>query len=352
MAEIPKKTTTVDLIYKHYEDQQQDNGWREHLGASQIGKPCYRQLWYQFRWCVPFNHPGRLLRLFRRGELEEKVLTGDLRAIGVTVHEVDPQSGKQYRFADCGGHVGGSCDGVALGIKEAPKTWHIVEYKTCNDKSFKALCKNGVEGEKPEHFAQMQLYMGWAELTRALYLAVNKNDDSIYQERIKFDKAVFKALCDKAREIVFSEEPLHKFKTDSSFVPCVYCDYKQQCHYNKAPAVNCRTCTHSTPLPEGGWHCTVHGCMLDKQKQIEACEHHLFNPHLLAGDVIEVDQSTPPQWAKYQYGDVTYFNLSQMADASLFVNGYYSGELPNLDAGLLGDANIEQFRKTMGARVK
>ena len=27
-----------------------DDGLRQHLGASLIGKPCERALWYTFRW--------------------------------------------------------------------------------------------------------------------------------------------------------------------------------------------------------------------------------------------------------------------------------------------------------------
>ena len=39
---------TVQKIYEHYEASR-DNGHRAHLGGSQIGNPCSRALWYQFR---------------------------------------------------------------------------------------------------------------------------------------------------------------------------------------------------------------------------------------------------------------------------------------------------------------
>ena len=40
--------TTVQKIYEHYEASR-ENGHRPHLGGSQIGNPCSRALWYQFR---------------------------------------------------------------------------------------------------------------------------------------------------------------------------------------------------------------------------------------------------------------------------------------------------------------
>ena len=58
----PAPMPTVDAIYSAYETDQGD-GFREHLGASLIGKPCERALWYDFRWVTVSRHEGRILRL-------------------------------------------------------------------------------------------------------------------------------------------------------------------------------------------------------------------------------------------------------------------------------------------------
>jgi hypothetical protein len=42
-------------------------------------------------------------------------------------------------------------------------------------KSFVELVAKGVRQAKPQHFAQMQIYMRLTTLTRAMYLAVNKD---------------------------------------------------------------------------------------------------------------------------------------------------------------------------------
>src|SRR5690606_8070485 len=114
----------------------QGDGYRAHLGGSVIGHPCRRYLWLSFRWARPASFPGRLLRLFQRGQLEEPVFVKELRQAGVEVWEVDPDTGRQIRIALFGGHFSGSMDGVALGLLEAPKTPHLLEFKTHNAKSF------------------------------------------------------------------------------------------------------------------------------------------------------------------------------------------------------------------------
>jgi len=144
MADLPSPPTpTLTAIHATYEARQGD-GFRDHLGASIIGKSCARALWYDFRWVTPARHSGRILRLFETGQMEEDRLVRDLRATGATVLDVDPDTGRQFRVKAQGGHFGGSLDGVALGLLEAPKTWHVLEFKTHSVKSFAELTAKGV----------------------------------------------------------------------------------------------------------------------------------------------------------------------------------------------------------------
>ena len=108
MAELPTLSSpTRDAIFAAYEAQAGD-GFRPHLGASLIGKDCERALWFDFRWTTVHRHPGRLLRLFETGQLEETRLVRNLRSIGATVLEVDPETGRQIRVQAHGGHFGGT----------------------------------------------------------------------------------------------------------------------------------------------------------------------------------------------------------------------------------------------------
>ena len=257
MVAIPKNTLTptVAAIYQSYEDKREPQ--RGHLGGSLIGRECERELWFGFHWVTVVNHKGRLLRLFLRGQNEEATFEDELRAAGVEVRTIDPETGKQFRVSAVGGHFAGSLDGRGLGIIEAPKTEHVLEFKTHGEKSYKLLIKDGVEKSKPEHYAQTQVYMLLTGLTRAFYLSVNKNTDDLYSERIKIDKAFAESLIDKATRIITSTEPPKKISNDPSWFKCKFCDFSDVCHGNKLIDQNCRTCQHASPILNGNadWVC-------------------------------------------------------------------------------------------------
>ena len=49
------------------QEEQQESWPRAHLGASQLGKPCERQLWYGFRQTLQNDHSALTLRRFDDG---------------------------------------------------------------------------------------------------------------------------------------------------------------------------------------------------------------------------------------------------------------------------------------------
>ena len=286
MAELPAHPTpTLSAIYAAYESSQGD-GFRDHMGASLIGKPCARALWYDFRWVTPSHHSGRLLRLFETGQLEEARLVRNLRATGATVLEVDPETGRQFRVEAHGGHLGGSLDGVAIGLLEAPKTWHVLEFKTHSVKSFADLAAKGVAVSKPQHAAQMQVYMHLTGITRALYVAVCKDTDALHIERIEADKELAERLLDKAHRIIFAQHPPPRISEDPAWYECRMCAHHDVCHGGGGAAVTCRSCLHATPV-DGGWHCTRHDQMRSSQEQRSACTKHLFIPDLVPGETVD-----------------------------------------------------------------
>lgn len=284
MTAIPSPiNSTVAAIYRGYEERRGEE-MRPHLGASQIGHPCSRALWYGFRWALAKDFDGRMLRLFDTGQREEDRLILDLRHIGVEVHAFDPE-GNQWRVSAHGGHFGGSMDGCAIGLPEAPKTWHVLEFKTHNLKSFTDLQAKGVRDAKPMHYAQMQVYMELTGMTRALYLAVCKNDDQLYAERVEHDPVAAAKLLAKAERIIFSDEPPAKLNDNSSWWECKFCDYHGVCHGEAVALVNCRTCAHVTAARDGTWRCEDPDqarSPLSDGEQRAGCPGHRYNPHLLA----------------------------------------------------------------------
>ena len=254
---------------------------RAHLGASIIGRECERELWLSFRWAKSPDFEGRLLRLFNRGHREEEVFVAELRGIGCTVHEVDPATGRQWTFADHNSHFGGSADGIAAGVPDSPREPHLLEFKTHSAKSFSKLTSEGVRGAKLEHFAQVQVYMHYFGLKRALYLAVNKDTDALYMERLEFDADIAQRLVNRAKRVI--ESPMPGAIRPENSPACLFCTFKPMCHGGEpSTEKNCRTCAWSAPATGGAWWCAKHERALDLTDQLNGCDRHEFHPDLEA----------------------------------------------------------------------
>lgn len=280
---------------------------RYHMGASSIGKKCARQLWYGFRSAYTEKHTGRLLRLFRRGHAEEFSFVKYLRDMGAEVQDysqrlmyhdgsdsyvledwdeprdTDPLPGlhlddvsqdrahieratargqgpKQWGFSDHGGHFAGSTDGRVRGLEAFGLIgWGLEEFKTHSDKSFKDLVGKGVLSSKPVHYVQMQVYMEKLDLPWALYMAVNKNDDDLYVEVVLRKPELARQYIDRAGIIIEAMTAPSKLSVDPSWFECKFCAFREICHYDAAPQVNCRSCTYASPGPEGTWYCGKFG---------------------------------------------------------------------------------------------
>jgi hypothetical protein len=222
----------------------------------------------------------------------------NLRRTGATVLEVDPETGRQWRVEAHGGHFGGSLDGVALNLLEAPRTWHVLEFKTHASKSFVELVAQGVRQAKPQHFAQMQIYLRLTTLTRAMYLAVNKNNDDLYVERVELDADYADRLLGQGRPHHLRRPPARPVSEDPAWYECRMCDHAEVCRGQAAAAVNCRTCLASTPV-EGGWWCERLERALSEADQRAGCDQHLYIPDLVPGE--QIDAGT--DWVSYQFSD-------------------------------------------------
>ncbi|WP_426287481.1 hypothetical protein [Luteibacter sp. E-22] len=348
MALLPEKPTsqTVEAIYSFWAGKQ--SAPRAYLGGSVIGRECERQLWYGFRWATGGERfEGRMLRLFDRGQREEAVLVADLRAIGCEVYDIDPATGSQFNFKAIGGHAGGSMDAAVLGVPEAPKTYHVAEFKTHNSKSFATLLKDGVEKAKPEHYAQMQIYMHWSQLTRALYLAVNKDTDELYSERVRYDETFAKALEAKAERVIYGAEPPQGISEDPSFFKCKFCPASKVCHTAQLPQVSCRTCAHATPEPDGDgrWSCAKWKSDIPLDAQRTGCPEHRYIPALLKRWGEATDASEAENWIEYTAPDGVVFRNGPRGPGS-----YGSAELAAMSPAMLRDSLANSIRDEFDGR--
>lgn len=287
MPQIPPPLhTTVRRIYRLHEARREAETPRGYLGMSELGEACSRRLWYGWRMCGGEVFDGRMLRLFGTGHREEARLIEELRAIGCKVE------GEQFAVDGCDGHLRGHLDGAVLGLEEAPKTWHTLEVKTHNAKSFAEVKAKGVQATKPRHYAQITLYMGHAGMERGAYFAICKDTDEIVLERVHFDRAEFARLMAKAQAIIGAPEPPRRLSENPAWYECRYCPHHAQCHQTAptCPPANCRTCAHSTPVADGAWHCASFDAAIPFETQREGCDEHRYIPALVPWlELIEAD---------------------------------------------------------------
>lgn len=259
-----------------------DGGFRTHLGASQIGRKCKREVWLGYRWSYIKQFKARMLRLVNRGHLEEARFLALLEMIGCQFHLME--NGEQERISDHGGHYGSALDAVLWGVPDAPGEWILGEFKTHNTKSFCKLAVEGVRTAKPEHYDQMQSCMGRRGIHKCIYIAVNKNDDDIFAEMVTYDPAWEGKIRATAADLITRRDPPPRISDDPSNFDCTYCDAKQRCHFpDQAPVFkNCRTCRHSiADIPSGTWGCELRNIMLDKEAQLAGCDQHDPIPALI-----------------------------------------------------------------------
>lgn len=276
MVAIPLRSElqVVDRIYKAIEKSKANPDlYLGRIGASFIGEECIRQIWFDWRGFAREQFDGRMLRLFQTGHLQEDRIIADLRLAGFSVWDKNEATAAQFEYSDDTGHFVTKVDGIVKDVPESTKP-HLLEVKTHNKNSFTALVKKGVQESKPNHYAQVQMSMKLAGLTRALYVALCKDDEQYYVERIREDKKYQEKLDKKIKSLTGAQLRPAGISDDASSFGCKFCAYKQVCTKEVEPLRHCRTCSMCTPVAEGKWLCELNKDTLSIDRQRLGCEHY------------------------------------------------------------------------------
>jgi len=201
IAEIINETSTVKALDLWYEARRSQ---RRRLGLSEAGHKCGRFLWYKHHGYDEPEIDGRILRLFRLGDILEDQTIADLRGAGFNVHSQQAPVKIEYD----GITLNGSIDGIIEGLIEAPVTPHLFEHKTASKKKYDELVKKGYRKWNETYFWQTQFYMIGLGLKRAAAFVYCKDDSRLYMERIYLDRdATVDRLQDVFRVISMETEP-------------------------------------------------------------------------------------------------------------------------------------------------
>lgn len=254
------------------------DGHRKHLGGSLIGDPCARKLWSVFRWLKEEQFDGRMYRLFNRGHREEERFVSWLRAIGCDVQEFDTATDgeqTQIRISGVKGHFGGSLDG-RLRLPEkygVPGQIMLAEFKTSGKTAFGKLRYNGVQMEKPLHFAQMSVYGYTYGYQYAIYLCIEKDTDELYVEVVELDWGLGETMYKKADEIINSQIPPPKISQTKTHFSCKWCHFSPICHDGETPEKNCRSCVHAVPIEDKQWGCNKYQSIIPDDFIAKGCDN-------------------------------------------------------------------------------
>jgi CRISPR/Cas system-associated exonuclease Cas4 (RecB family) len=220
---LQSQSGTVDLINLHYEQARQP---RHHLGLSQAGHECKRNLWYTHKGEQEKDIEGRVLRLFQLGNVLEDQMIADLRACGMLVYGQQ----KEVTFTQGGVTLVGHIDGIVNGLVEAPSTPHLFECKSASKKKFDELLKLGsYEKWNPVYGWQVQFYMVGLRLKRAVVFVYCKDDSSLYMERIRVDKEATVERLQSVFEAITSPIEPDRLCKRADFYLAKWCPFHDQC---------------------------------------------------------------------------------------------------------------------------
>lgn len=204
-----------ELIDKFYLDRQRDKA-QTHFYITNAGK-CGRAIFFKFK-----NAPGEemdpnILRIFDHGDHIHQMIMKPLlsiRDIHVVAAEVNipPQE-----------LVSGRADAIISDGKDL----YVLDIKSMNSMVFRSL-----EEPKPENVNQVQLYMHYFKIPRAILLYVSKDNQDLKEFIVEYNKRQAENLLTGLAEL--------KTKIDSDVIPerisaypddwqCKYCAFKEIC---------------------------------------------------------------------------------------------------------------------------
>lgn len=270
------------------------------IKPSMIADDCERRLWFDFRWATrPEGVDAKMQRVFAAGHAIEKRFLNDMKetsGLDVETHVWDErkQEDKQIGVSFASGHGYGFLDGQIKGFVENPLPLMNAEVKSMKQADFNAVRKHGVKKKKPLHYGQMQVYMHANGALWTAYCIECKNTHARHIEFVEYDEDFARSLEIKANNIwKWNEAPARVF-TDPEVYPCTFCPHTDLCWGRTAtlPEKTCRTCAHVTPEEGGFWRCSKDGDTLSRSRQEGGCDRHLYNPHLVPGEVVGGDGVT------------------------------------------------------------
>lgn len=230
MAQLPdfNEDPTIKALIKMLEDEEATKVQRGYLGASGVGAPCERQTWYQYNGYPADSMKINGILATTEGHRSEDLMAALLRRLpGIELWAVD-ENGEQFGFTDLDDKFQGHIDGVIKGIYQAPKTPHLWEHKSVNEKKFEKLIqlkdkfgeKQALKQWDETYFVQGQIYMGKMGLDRHYLTVTTPGVRNFISCRTEFDKDAFDNAMKKAQRIITMKSAPARITENKTFYMC------------------------------------------------------------------------------------------------------------------------------------
>ena len=239
MALIPQhKDPTLEALKQVCVGLGNNQKPRDYLGASLIGNPCSRQIWYSYRAFPKRPFSAETLWNFEDGHRTEDLIAARLRLLPSIELWTHKEDGSQFGFEALGGKFKGHIDGVIRGLVQAPKALHIWECKASAEKKYKEFQNlKAKHGEKltlkhwnENYFIQAQLYMHFLQIDRHYMTVARAGGRDIDSCRTEYQPEIAERAIDKADKILSAQSEPVRISENADYFICRWCDYAEECH--------------------------------------------------------------------------------------------------------------------------
>lgn len=228
---------TLEAMKREIEKRVNNQEPRDYLGASLIGNPCSRQIWYTIHHCEREPFTADTLMKFDDGHRTEDLTAERLRMVDGLELWTHDEEGKQFGFVAMDGKFKGHVDGIIRGLLQAPSALHVWEAKACEDKKYNEFIKckatygekNALKAWNENYYVQAQINMHYFQIDRH-YLTVARAGGRGYEScRTEYDGEFAERFINRADAILQANEPPPRISEKPEYYICNWCEFKGVC---------------------------------------------------------------------------------------------------------------------------
>jgi len=205
-----------------------DSEIRKYIGASSIGNPCERKLWYSYQGIPGLQTEPKMQRTFDIGSVLEGLVLDYIEDAGFNILRTQGDQQLDILTDTLVPELQGHCDAIVLDSANNPTA--LIEVKTARDSSFKIFVRSGLQKWYPVYYSQIQTYMGMSGIHEAYVIAINKDTSELHDEFVTFDASHYDSLREKALRIVEATTPPTRINNNPCYFVCRNCQYRNACH--------------------------------------------------------------------------------------------------------------------------